>query len=163
MVYNKEDPPLGNWHYEWREITNPYADFDQTKLYEILANVFANKTHTHQKSDITDFTHNHNSWQSQSIGTATLYYNTDLRLAELRWKFVNTSSRTANSDYTYTGGTIPSTYLPSDGVYPSATSQTGNAVLRIDTNGSLIIRFLSAISSTSSNPYNYHFNTMWHY
>ena len=40
-----DNPPVGNWHYEWREISNPYADFNQTKLYELIANLFSQKGH----------------------------------------------------------------------------------------------------------------------
>lgn len=113
-----DNPPVGNWHYEWREISNPYADFNQTKLYELIANLFSQKGHTHQKSDITDFSHTHSpsdvtglgTWEtvSTSVSGATLYVNQALRLVSFHFY---ASITFASSGYTACG-TLPSAYKP---------------------------------------------------
>lgn len=85
MAETNPDQPVGNWHYEWREISNPYADFNQTKLYELIANLFSQKGHTHQKSDITDFAHTHKAnYAKIDANGIQLYVNDDVGIATLR-------------------------------------------------------------------------------
>ena len=122
MAETNPDQPVGNWHYEWREISNPYADFNQTKLYELIANLFSQKGHTHQKSDITDFSHTHSPSDVTGLGTWELrttavygffYVNTALRLIE----FTYDRERYTFTSNTYDDlGVMPSTYFPKEDI-----------------------------------------------
>ena len=105
----------------------------------------------------------HNNWSvyggSSPFGTINIYYNDVLGLAELRTKFEDNQARSAGADQDCSI-VVPLKYRPSDGVVVSTISSVGNATLRVRADGAIIVRFLSARTSTS---YDYYFNMMWHY
>lgn len=150
MAETNPNQPLGNWHYEWREVSNPYADFNQTKLYELIANLFSQKGHTHQKSDITDFAHTHTGWTTAISITSgddsgtKLFVNSDIRCAELLYHHTNTSVTTSAVALS-TFNDIANTYTPKNTIY--STAYRPDITLSLATNGKVSIRGLTSLSS----------------
>lgn len=110
MAETNPDQPVGNWHYEWREISNPYADFNQTKLYKLIANLFSQKGHTHSPSDVTGL----GTWELRTTAVYGFFYvNTALRLIE----FTYDRERYTFTSNTYDDlGMMPSTYFPKENI-----------------------------------------------
>lgn len=150
MAGTNPDQPLGNWHYEWREISNPYADFNQTKLYELIANLFSQKGHTHPTSDITGL----GTWEtvSTSVTGATLYVNQALRLVEFNYD-MNSYSFIAGYNAI---GTLPSTYIPKTHITLSLRS--GIQYGYVDKDDMKIY-----IHNNGAGTANVHASGMWHY
>lgn len=115
--YLQSNPPLG-YYGEWVQINDPIVDFQSLGLNSMVSAYFAAKTHTHQKSDITDFAHTHSpsdvtglgTWEtvSTSISGVTLYVNQALRLVSFHFY----ASITFNTSGYTTCGTLPSAYKP---------------------------------------------------
>ena len=144
-----DNPPVGNWHYEWREISNPYADFNQTKLYELIANLFSQKGHTHQKSDILDFDHTHSDWTtvitipSGNDSGTQLFVNRDIRCAELLYHRRDTSV-TTSAVVLSTFNDIANTYTPKNTIY--STAYRPDITLSLATDGTVSIRGSTSLS-----------------
>lgn len=111
--------------------------------------------HTHTRSNITDFTHTHSTWNSVSISNGTIYYNSALRICELQY------SRTFNSGQQNTmyewGRLIPETYRPKHMI--TGNGNRNASTITIDTEGYVYGRFGIAFSSSTS----FYYHLVWHY
>lgn len=164
-----DDPILGNWHMEWREISNPYSDFNQTKLYELLIDIFSQLGHTHEKSDITDFTHTHSSTEITGLDTWSIvqehdstdkqiwvYANETLRLCELHWSMSISGATVNNNIAVSITGWLSSDYRPLHTAVVGGANYNGSTI--VNTAGQIIYRPAVNLNSTTVRG-----NVMWHY
>ena len=138
MAGTNPDQPVGNWHYEWRETSNPYAEFNQTKLYELIANLFSQKGHTH-----SGWTPAITISSGDDSGTQ-LFVNRDIRCAELLYRHVNTSVTTSAVALS-TFNDIANTYTPKNTIY--STAYRPDITLSLATNGTVSIRGSTSLSN----------------
>ena len=179
--------------YGWRE-TTPQALFGSNGFYIWLNTLFANKSHTHTISNITNFpstmppsshshslsditnlsttyltqssasttyapiSHTHSTWTSVNLNNsyATLYVNEAIRMCDFHYQRDFTSA-TADTNYSWHTGLIPSDYRP-------ITQATGSfnflGTLIINTNGNVGGRFATTWTNSSRTVQG---SAMWHY
>lgn len=152
---------------DWTE-TDAETLFGNNRFFKWIDSLFSRKTHTHTKSQITDFSHTHtkseitdfshtHSWSSETLNTyATLYYNEDIRMCHLRYSRSNVTA-VANQLYTWHTGLIPEGKRPLFTVNGQA--QRNGAVMSVNTGGDINVRFTVAVGSAAD----MYYSVMWHY